>query len=215
MKSVILFVAASALIGGAVDAQETGVPAYPANWNGGAPLPPVGQTSYAQRQGYHAEAQGSYLEPQVCRTQQRVFHAEPRQYHAEPQGAHVEPNEFHAEIQGCRAEAPSYVVQYVQPTVIIYANQRSYGTQPVDPYYSPAPISANRTVLCPVNARCAVVAGPFRGTIPGQQSTGYSAGYSAGNMAQVYYPSSPLGQGRQYQSQSGYVATSQSDSDHR
>jgi len=60
--------------------------AYPDNWAGGPPLPPIGQTTYVQQpQAYYVQPQVQYIQPQVQYIQPQTAYVQPQVQYVQPQ----------------------------------------------------------------------------------------------------------------------------------
>jgi len=75
MKSVLFGLLAATVTVAATTALQAGGPAYPDNWNGGAPLPPIGQGNVYYGTAQTFQPQQVYVSPQVAYvTPQVTYH---------------------------------------------------------------------------------------------------------------------------------------------
>jgi|GEM_PF-2638036 len=107
--------------------------AYPSNWRGGPPLPPVngyaeGYTAPVYDNGY-GYARPVYVQPYVS-------YAQPRTVHVEPPEVHIVPS-------------------YIAPSYDAYAGHNYVGAG-YDPYYSPGQGPQAGYVQGPPQSRCIV-----------------------------------------------------------
>ncbi len=93
MRTVLLGALALACTTNFAAAQQAGGVAYPDNWNGGPPLPPINQSrTYAvQPQGYYVQPQVQYVQPRVQYIQPQVQYVQPRNYYVQPNVVYVQP----------------------------------------------------------------------------------------------------------------------------
>ncbi len=131
MKAIILGLVATTLMATSAVAQQAGGVAYPSNWAGGPPLPPVGQqyTTYSQTQSYV-----EYVQPQAVYAQPRVVYAQPQVSYYQPQ------------------------VTYAQPGAVYYAqrNDVPYSTANWATIYSSGQRVRGQAVQGPPQSRCLV-----------------------------------------------------------
>lgn len=80
MKISVFVLLAGVSAASAATAQTYGRPAYPDNWNGGAPLPPIYGTTYAETQSYRTNTSVTYVQPYAAYTQPQVVYVAPQVY---------------------------------------------------------------------------------------------------------------------------------------
>ncbi len=131
MNKTLILAALLAASASAGQAQTYGTVAYPDNWQGGPPLPPVNQPmGYSlQPQGYYAQPRVQYVQPQEIyvrpyyaqtqvQPQARVYLQPPVQF-VQAQGRYAQPQVRYMQTQpyASRAYSSTYVVQQRLPLV--------------------------------------------------------------------------------------------------
>jgi hypothetical protein len=95
MRTISLTFGAILVSATAALSQQYGNWAYPDYWQGGAPLPPLGATAYAQPQGYYVTApQGYVTQPQVTYVQPQMTYVHPQAVHVAPPPVVVQPQRY-------------------------------------------------------------------------------------------------------------------------
>ncbi|NOX38983.1 MAG: hypothetical protein GXP05_00245 [Alphaproteobacteria bacterium] len=112
MNKTLILAALLAASASAGQAQTYGTGAYPDNWQGGPPLPPINQPmGYVQQpQGYYAQPRVQYVEPQE--TYMQPYYAQPQVRYAQPQAqVYLQPPIRYAQPQGRYVQTQTYVTR--------------------------------------------------------------------------------------------------------